>query len=90
MLELYYHLHDDESQKAMQALANSTLSGGNFKGQPSPHEGKMRAKAQSKIEKTPQVPEMQILMSAINCVTERGGFEPPVRFPAHTLSKGAR
>ena len=30
MLELYYHLHDDDSQKAMLALANSGIIGGSF------------------------------------------------------------
>lgn len=30
MLELYYHLHDDDSQKAMLALANSGIIGGCF------------------------------------------------------------
>ena len=39
MLELYYHLHDDESQKAMMALANHSIIRGNFGAQYSPFEG---------------------------------------------------
>ena len=79
MLELYYHLHDDESQKAMIALANSSLIGGSFKCRPSPYEGILRANGQYKIEKTLQVPEVQELVWGLSGITERAGFEPAVR-----------
>ncbi len=39
MLELYYHLHDDDSQKAMLALANSGIIGGCFSGKNLAFEG---------------------------------------------------
>ena len=78
MLELYYHLHDEESQQAMIALANSSLIGGNFKCQYSPHEGNLRATGQYKIEKTLQVPQVQKLINSLSDITERAGFEPAV------------
>ncbi len=45
-----------------------------------PFEGTLRAKGQSTIEKTTQAPEVQELVEALCGTTERGGFEPPVRF----------
>ncbi len=84
MLELYYHLHDEESQKAMQALANSTISAGILRCENSPLEGNLRAKGQYKIEKTLQVPEVQELMLTLSDITERAGFEPAVRTKPHT------
>ena len=78
MLELYYHLHDEDSQKAMIALANTSLVEGYFGGKYSPFEGNLRAIGQSKIEKTLQVPEVQELVGTLSTITERAGFEPAV------------
>ena len=65
------NLHDEESQQAMTALANSSLIGGNFKCQYSPHEGNLRANSQYKIEKTLQVPQVQELVNSLSGITER-------------------
>ena len=78
MLELYYHLHDDDSRRAMEALGNQFIDGGNFEGQNYPYKGNLRAMGQSKIEKTLQVPEVQELVACLSDVTERAGFEPAV------------
>jgi len=77
MLELYYHLHDDESQKAMIALANQSIIRGNFEAQYSPFEGNLRANGQYKIEKTLQVPEVKQLVTTLSNITERAGFDLP-------------
>jgi integrase len=90
MLDLYYHLNDDESQQAMVALANSYVVGGHFGSQYSPFEGNLRAMGQSKIEKTLQVPEVQEAITLLSRITERPGFEPGVRQALHSLSKAAR
>ena len=79
MLDLYYHLHDEDSQQAMMALANSHVVGGSFNSQDSPCEGNLRANGQSKIEKTLQVPEVKELVETLSNITERAGFEPAVR-----------
>jgi len=60
MLDLYYHLHDEDSQHAMRALAS------------------LRAKGQSKIEKTLQLPQAKELVTTMSNITERAGFEPAV------------
>jgi site-specific recombinase XerD len=90
MLDLYYHLHDEESRNAMQALAENTQHQTVNDNQNSPFEGNLRAIGQSKIEKTLQVPEVQELVKALSDITERGGFEPPVPQGAHRFSKPAR
>ncbi len=54
-----------------------------------PDEGNLRATGQSTIEKTPQVPELQELVACLTEGTERAGFEPAVRLPAHWFSKPA-
>ena len=84
MLELYYHLHDDDSRRAMEALGNQFIDGGNFEGQNYPYKGNLRAMGQSKIEKTLQVPEVQELVACLSGITERAGFEPAVRVFTHT------
>jgi integrase/recombinase XerD len=84
MLELYYHLNDDESQKAMMALANQSIIRGSFEAQQSPYEGNLRAIRQSKIEKTLQVPEVKKLVTSLSHITERAGFEPAVRVYTRT------
>jgi integrase len=90
MLDLYYHLHDDDSQQAMLALANgeqvvSHTTGGND----ALKKGNSRAIGESTNEKTPQTPDIAELVACLNSQPERGGFEPPVRLPVHTLSKRA-
>ena len=78
MIELCYHLHDEDSQKAMLALANSGIIGGCFSGKNLTLEGNLRATGPSKIEKALQVPEVQELVTILSQVTERAGFEPAV------------
>ena len=88
MLDLYYHLHDEDSQRAMQALAaggENIPSGDNEK---TPNEGNLRAMGEYKIEKTLQVPEAKELVTTLSDITERGGFEPPVEvIPPRRFSK---
>ena len=80
MLDLYYHLHDEDSQYAMVALANFSVVDGHFGSQYSTFEGNLRAMGQSKIDKTLQVPEAKELTTSLSNITERPGFEPGVRF----------
>ena len=87
MLDLYYHLHDEDSQQAMLALAGSLDHGAADPIIASLAEGNLRATGGSTIEKTPQAPETQELVAHLNSVTERMGFEPMVRFPVHTLDR---
>jgi len=76
MLDLYYHLHDDDSQKTLMELAKSgavELTDDDF-------EDSLRTVAGSKIVKNPQVPELQELMSVIlknKKRPERAGFYLP-------------
>ena len=65
MLDLYYHLHDEDSQRAMLALASTAEES---------FEGNLRATGQSKIEKTLQVPEVKELLTCLARETERAGF----------------
>jgi site-specific recombinase XerD len=90
MLDLYYHLHDEDSQEAMRALAGMPAAITPQPEQDSPSKGNSRATGESRIEKTPQVPELQELVACISEGTERGGFEPPVHLRAHWFSKPAR
>ena len=88
ILDLYYHLHDEDSQNAMMELAKS-YDGEQF----DQNKGNLRATGQSKIVKNLQVPELQELIdviSAENKNTERAGFEPAVGQALHSLSKAAR
>jgi len=78
MLDLYYHLYDEDSQQAMLALANSSVIGGCFGSLDSTYEGNLRANGQYKIEKTLQVPQTQELVTTLSNITERAGFEPAV------------
>ncbi len=78
MLELYYHLHDDESQKAMMELVQVSDSSKNQVDENSPFEGNLRTNDQYKIEKTLQVLEVKELVSTLSNITERAGFEPAV------------
>jgi len=90
MLDLYYHLHDEDSQEAMRALAGMPAAVALQVEPHSPSEGNSRATGESIIEKTPQDPELQELVACVSNGTERGGFEPPVRLLAHWFSKPAR
>ena len=78
MLDLYYHLHDQDSQRAMMALAKTDQFTPNNKMQTSTFKGNMRAMGQSKIEKTLQVPAVRELVASLSDTTERAGFEPAV------------
>ena len=77
ILDLYYHLHDEDSQNAMMELAKSHQPDI----EPDPNKGNLRATGESKIVKNLQPIELQELidvMLADKKITERGGFEPPV------------
>ena len=89
MLDLYYHLHDEDSQQAMMALAKSEKKVPSDNMDFSSHEGNLRAIGQSKIEKTLQVPEARELVASLSNITERAGFEPAVGQALHSLSKAA-
>ena len=78
MLDLYYHLHDEDSQRAMEALAESAGMGADEGQEDSTSEGNLRAMDRSRIEKTLQVPELQGLVECLAGITERAGFEPAV------------
>jgi hypothetical protein len=100
MFGLYYHLHDDDSQQAMLALAggngtsiNRDAGAVNSKksertGEPaSCFEGSLRAVGQSTIEKLSQVREFQEFAECLQNEPEREGFEPPVQFPVLRFSR---
>ena len=89
MLDLYYHLHDEDSQKAMMELAKSGSGTPASVAEDSAFEGNLRAMGQSRIEKTLQVPEVQELVASLSDITERAGFEPAVGRTLHGLSKTA-
>jgi len=78
MLDLYYHLHDEDSQQAMVALAESDAMRAPISNESSTFEGNLRANSQSKIEKTLQLTEVKELVECLSDVTERAGFEPAV------------
>jgi len=84
ILDLYYHLHDADSQAAMQSLAEDTFVKLPEKDkliaedEKSAFEGNLRAIGGSRIEKKPQAPDMQELVDALCGPTERAGFEPAV------------
>ncbi len=78
MLDLYYHLHDDDSQRTMMELAKSVVSDLADDG----FEDILRTVGEYKISNNTQVPELQGLMDVIlenKNKTERPGFEPGVR-----------
>jgi len=83
MLDLYYHLHDDDSQKTMMELAKSGISDiaeNNF-------EDSLRTVGQSKTVKNLQPVELQELVDVILAdqeKTERARFELAVRGKAYT------
>ncbi len=79
MLDLYYHLHDEDSQEAMRALAGRPVPAAPALEQDPPAKGNLGAMGESTIEKTPQDPGIQELVACLLNGTERGGFEPPVQ-----------
>lgn len=89
MLDLYYHLHDEDSQQAMRALAGVPAGTTPAQTISSPSEDSLRTVAQSTKEKTPQAPELQELVACLSDRTERGGFEPPIPLRGHWFSKPA-
>lgn len=82
ILDLYYHLHDADSQAAMLALAKDGI-GDSVAPQEEPpqrdQKGTSRATGQSEIKKPLQTLESQALAEASDLKAERGGFEPPIR-----------
>jgi len=90
MLDLYYHLHDDDSLEAMSALANAGHSVGQTTEKAPAPEGNLRATGQSTIDKRPQAPEVRELVETLCGSTERVGFEPTVLVRVHGTSNAAR
>jgi integrase/recombinase XerD len=88
MLDLYYHLHDEDSQQAMMALASDSEEDDP---QTDPDEfcfeGSLRAVDQSTIEKKSQVPQPQALAEDQKSMAERGRFELPVSRSPRRFSK---
>lgn len=87
MLDLYYHLHDDDSQQAMLALAAGAESLSQRGDTNSRFEGSLRAVGQSTIEKLSQVREFQEFVNCLQNETEREGFEPPEALRPQRFSK---
>ena len=88
MLDRYYHLHDEDSQQAMMALASSPDEDDP---ESDPEEFRsediLRTFGQSTIEKEPQVLQPRALAEGPKRMAERQGFEPWVPLRVHTLSK---
>ena len=88
MLDLYYHLHDEDSQRAMEALGESAGAAARDDQKDAPSEGNLRAMGLSRIEETLQVPQIQGLVTILANITERSGFEPEVGvYPLQRFSK---
>ena len=98
ILDLYYHLHDEDSRQAMMALAGVSDDGeqdeddkngeqGKAPEPDSPSEDRLRAEAESEIETSPQVPEIQALTGTLSELAESEGFEPPDRKTGHRFSR---
>jgi len=104
MLNLYYHLHDEDSQAAMEALAKDTEEQAEKESKEddqgeeqaeteepdSPSEGSLRAMGQYRIEKALQVPEVKDLVECLSSLAEREGFEPSRPSRAYLFSRQAR
>jgi site-specific recombinase XerD len=85
ILDLYYHLHDEDSQNAMMELAKSQNAEAETAS--APNKGNLRATGESKISNDPQIPELKELINAILAEKEkpeRPGFEPGVRVYTRT------
>ena len=77
MLDLYYHIHDEDSHNTMMELTKSHI----LKSVPTPNKGSLRATGRAKIVENTQPIELQELIDVILAESkkpERGGFEPPV------------
>ncbi len=77
-LDLYYHLHDEDSRQAMAALAAPPSDTGDSLGA---NEGILRAADESKFEVLAQTPEFHELINTLDDElkeSERAGFEPAV------------
>jgi hypothetical protein len=83
ILQLYYHLTDSDSQDAMNALAG-TQPKAEMKPEIVAGEGNLRARGESTIENELQNDSEQALRELFGTITERGGFEPPVRVLTRT------
>ena len=88
ILDLYYHLNDADSQAAMQSLADDTFGNG-IANADSEKTSTLRTFDESTIETRSQSLEDDALMKALKTVTEREGFEPPLRLPADRISNAA-
>jgi len=84
ILQLYYHLTDDDSQAAMKALAGEGFCPPKLSTPVVPFEGNLRAIGQSKIENESQTEAGQQVTKLPTGVTERAGFEPARRFKPPT------
>ncbi len=79
MLDLYYHLHDDDSQQAMLALAAGAESMSIPRPVTNGFEDTLRTNGGSKNEKLSQVREFQELTICLENLSEREGFEPSIQ-----------
>jgi len=84
ILQLYYHLTDNDSQAAMEALAGDGFRAPELKPETAAVEGNLRATGQSTIEKLSQSEAEQNVKILLGTVTERGRFELPRRFKPPT------
>jgi integrase len=87
ILSLYYHLHDDDSQHAMLALAAGAELSGPARAGIFENKGSFGAIGESKIEKLLQVQEFQDFANCLVDESERKGFEPLVPFPVLRFSR---
>jgi hypothetical protein len=99
ILELYYHLHDADSQAAMRALAgdgeadpgdvqtDDTVISSDMSDDPA--EGTLRATRESTIEKSSEDEREKQLAELLFPETERVGFEPTRALLPHTNSNRA-
>ncbi len=97
MLSQYYHLHDDESEASMRALAGDlsfsvkdgqqaakTESSDSLGGVP---QGAQRGtQGPQTATPQPQTPANTVDATGGSNETERGGFEPPKRLPVYAIS----
>ena len=74
VLDLYYHLDDEDSQQTMMALAGAGESTEESQNPDSNLEGNSRATGGSRIEKSPQPPEAKQLVTCLNGMAEREGY----------------
>ena len=87
MLDLYYHLHDEESKQAMLALARTGQNGGLVERPKSLFERYLRARRISRISGGSQSAAVQEVAEWLKSMAERVGFEPTVELPPQHLSR---